>query len=793
MPTTNTSLEPFSRDSEDAYFWHHVSGVMQDPFASNDEPPAPDIKEYWQSLKKRAPFIALCTAGCALFALLYCLLTPPTYTASATIEMRGYEPILSSIQSENLFVTDSRKIEYQKTTVAKLKLAGLADQVLSQSGLATELQEYWGTPRRSVLHRLAAALPVFGGGSKTAEAPEAGVHFVHPADTIRKYLGLIEIAPVYETNLVYINASTSDPFLSHKLANSHALQFIEHLRRERQDAITANAKLLRAQAADLKQKVSDSENQLATYASQNKLLMLRDTDNSNPNTRHIESLAQMIADATGRRIRAESAFNEAKLKSETDSSVSDTEVTKELRISLKQAETEYATLGSQVTSEYPTMRELNAKISSLRKAIQDERRRALITLQSQFETERNTEQNLRQQIEQEKGKAQDVARQLIQYNVLSKEATSLRELYQAVLKQAQEIEISASAATPGVFVADYASVPTAPSAPKTAIIVTIFTFIGFAAGIIAAFVRETIEDKISSTESAQHALNLPLLGSVPEFHRRLLPAKQNENNPLTLGAPDPSPDTEEASPSTPQTPSDSTQIIAAESPHSAISEALRTIRANLLLSSADYPPRIVAISSAIQGEGKTTILANLAVTLAQAKHRTLIIDGDLRLAGLSKLFQYTPQTHPHGLTDFITGQSSLEESITPTMIPHLDILPAGSKAPNPAELVGSASMKRLLSALRDRYDFILIDTPPIMAVADALLLSRLVDSVLLVVRHGFTARSVAREARLKLGRVKARVLGVIVNDMPESSLRDGAMLYGANYLQVVDEVEASQG
>jgi capsular exopolysaccharide synthesis family protein len=197
----------------------------------------------------------------------------------------------------------------------------------------------------------------------------------------------------------------------------------------------------------------------------------------------------------------------------------------------------------------------------------------------------------------------------------------------------------------------------------------------------------------------------------------------------------------------------------------------------------------VAISSAIQGEGKTTILANLAVSLAQAQHRTLIIDADLRLAGLSRLFQSTEQTHPAGLSDLLTGQRSLEESISPTLVPHLDILPAGSTAPNPAELVGSASMKRLLHGLRDRYDFILVDTPPIMAVADALLISRVVDSVLLVVRHGFTPRSVAREARLKLSRVKARVLGLVLNVVPESSIHKSGLLYGANYLQVINESE----
>ena len=785
MSHSERSLEPYARDSEDAYFWHHAA---PDPLGTTDQPPTPDLREYWHILQKRASFIALCTAGFVVCALLYCLATPPTYTASTTIELRGYEPILSTIQSENLFVTDTRKIEYQKTTVAKLKLAGLADQVLSQKNLAEELREYWNAPQSPLFRSLSLASQ---SAQVEAEVDRAtsGLHFVHSPEDIRRYLALIDIAPVHETNLVYIRASTSDPALSQELANTHALQFIEHLRRERHDAITANVQLLRAQAADLKQKVSESENQLAAYASQNKLVMLREADSSNTNTRHIESLAQMVADATGRRIRAESALNEAKLKKETDSSVSDTEVTKELRISLKQAETEYATIGAQVTAEYPTMRELNAKITSLKKAIQDERRRALVTLQSQYDTERSTELNLRQQIDEEKTKAQEVARQLIQYNVLSKEASSLRDLYQAVVKQAKEIEISASAATSNVFIADYAALPATPSAPKKAIILALFTFIGFATGIIAAFIRETIEDTISSGDGAQHALNLPLLGSVPAFQRKLLPITSSQPPSLPLDAPPSSEGSEAQSPQLPPPTSDSTPIIAAQSPHSAISEALRTIRANLLLSSADYPPRIVAISSAIQGEGKTTILANLAVSLAQAQHRTLIIDADLRLEGLSRLFQSTEQTHPAGLTDLLTGQRSLEESISATLVPHLDILPAGSTAPNPAELVGSASMKRLLHGLRDRYDFILVDTPPIMAVADALLISRVVDSVLLVVRHGFTPRSVAREARLKLSRVKARVLGLVLNVVPESSIHKSGLLYGANYLQVINESE----
>jgi capsular exopolysaccharide synthesis family protein len=457
-------------------------------------------------------------------------------------------------------------------------------------------------------------------------------------------------------------------------------------------------------------------------------------------------------------------------------------VTKELRVSLNQAQTDYASLGSQVTAEYPTMKELQAKIQSLRKSIQDERKRALVTLLSQYEAERATETHLRQQIETERSKAQDVAKHLIQYSVLNKEATSLRELYQNVLKQAKEIEMRASTTTSNVFIADYAPFPSSPSAPKTNIIMTMFILLGLASGILAAYVRDSLEDTIETASGAQEALDLPQLGSIPRFTETALleqrpgdsEAQQKSLSPLST-PPDENVSGSSLAPAT-------TQIISVSAPHSPIAEALRTLRANLLLSSADYPPRVVALASALPGEGKSTILANLSVTLAQANHRTLLIDGDLRLGGLSKLFHQTGTPIGSGLTDYLTGQSPLEGAIYTTTVPNLDIMPVGSIAPNPAELVGSASMKRLLSLLKERYDFIMVDTPPIMVVADGLLLSRLVDSVIFVTRCGHTPRHTASEARAKLNHIRARVIGFVLNEVPPTPRFRGEIHYGANYL-----------
>lgn len=786
MIAHNRSLEPspFS-DSADVATYIAIPQGVRGSHANTDD--GPDLHHFFSVLWRRRIIIACCGLGAMLFAFAYCALSPARYTADAILELRGYAPVLSTIQSETLFGNDTRKIEYQKTTVAKLKLEGLADSVLSQNNLAQDLERYWREDRgvmqklRRFLH---GYLPATSSASTPSSSAPTDLHFIHPRRMIQKYLSLIDIEPVHETNLVHIRATTTNKKLSQKIANSHASQFIDHVRQERQDSIHANVLLLQAQASDLKERVTDAENHLNTYASQHKLLLVRNNESTVLNNRHIDQLTQMLADATGRRIKSESALIHARKNQEHEGSFLDTEIVNQLRANLKQAETEYATLGTQVTAAYPSMRELHAKIVSLKKGIRDERSQGIQTLQRQYDADRETENSLRGQIDREKSQAQEVAQKLIQYDVLSKEATSLRDLYQAVLKQAKEVEMSAAVATSNIFVADYAGLPTIPSAPKTNIIVIILTFVGFAAGVLAAYIVESLQDTITSPDEVQRSLNLPIIGSVPAFSQSPSVIRKLGSSLGAIPLADSVAEVPDGQAVQASLLSSSPAIVTLSAPHSAIAEALRTIRANVLLSSADYPPRVIMMTSSIQGEGKTTMLANLAVTLAQAGHRTLMIDGDLRMAGLSELFKEHTGQHRAGLSDLLAGQLPLEQTIHQTAVASLQILPAGTTAPNPAELVGSETMKRLLTGLKERYDFILIDSPPVMAVADALLLSRVVDSVLFVVRSAVTPRLVARDARQKLVHVRARIIGVILNDVSSASYAQEALRYGANYLKV---------
>jgi capsular exopolysaccharide synthesis family protein len=296
-------------------------------------------------------------------------------------------------------------------------------------------------------------------------------------------------------------------------------------------------------------------------------------------------------------------------------------------------------------------------------------------------------------------------------------------------------------------------------------------------------VLESFDTTFKTTEEVQAGLDLPLLGAVPQFEESAhgLPARARKllGHSSDDGEREPSqavtafnvePST--ISPSLPQ------RIVAVSAPGDAVSEALRTIRAGILLSSADNPPRVVMISSAMKGEGKTSIVSNLAITLAQASHRTLMIDADLRMSQLSEIFHPADAPTRVGLTDLLTGQAQLNQVIHRTAVPCLDILPAGSRAPNPAELLGSHAMGHLIHDLQQRYDFVLLDSPPVLPVADGLMLSRLVDSVVLVVRSRATDRKVAQEARRRLLRVNARVLGVVLNDLDTKGDGYDMIVYG---------------
>lgn len=737
--------------------------------------------------KKRGLLVAGAAVAGLILSAIYCFVTEPLYSSTTTLEMRGYAPAFAGIQQETLYGNDTRRIEFQKTTVAKLALDGVADAVLAKDDLAEEITDYFRTRRTTTDKVISHLVGLFKTSPPQSVKNDKDGHFLHKPTLIQKYLSLIDITPIHETNLMEVKVTSADAGLSQRIANMHAQGFIDHLTRERQSSINANLQLLERQADEVKSRVGAADKALAQYAKDNRLISLSEDKENNVVLRQMEQLGQLVADASAKRIKSESLLKELDSKDVDDTLALDDESVRTLRTELKQATVEYMSMGEKATEAYPAMREIKARINALKSAITSERKRLRSTLESQFRSDLDTEQKLRDQIEAEKDKGQETARKLIDYTILLKESTSLRDLYQAVLKQVAETKISAASVSSNVFVTDYASFPTSPSAPRTKLIVTLCTILGLIVGLAIAVVLEFLDNTLKSEQDTYRVLDLPLLGSVPSFSAapqapaailgkfKSLPwVKDYMNSGTNAPAPIVPPNVPGADAAMIR----DSKLITVSAPQDFVSEALRTIRAGILLSSADRPPKVILMTSAKKGEGKTTIVANLAVTLAQAYHKTIVIDADMRQSSLSRLFVDTGSSGP-GLSELLAGQARLGDVVSATSVPALDILPAGSPAPNPAELLSSQTMRNLILELSTRYELILIDSPPVLPVADALMLSRLVDSVVLVTRSNYTERHAAVEARRRLLRVNARILGVVLNDVHHKTSDGYAMVYDA--------------
>jgi capsular exopolysaccharide synthesis family protein len=437
---------------------------------------------------------------------------------------------------------------------------------------------------------------------------------------------------------------------------------------------------------------------------------------------------------------------------------------------LGQAQVESAELLQKVTGDFPAAVAAQARIRMLKKVISEMRDANINVLNSKYEAEVNAEKALQDEISQQKDRAYDTSKKAVKYNILKREYETSKDLYNAVIRELKESQLRAASKGTNIAVADYASLPAFASSPKRGLAIVFALILGPIFGIGLALVLEAQDTTLKTREDVSMVTMLPVLGSVPSFDDVNAGVKQEDNQKKSYMTKvrrllSPFDKNADNLPAVESRDEEFPSMVTIRSPRSAVAEAFRTIRTNILLSSADAPPRTILTTSVEKGDGKTTLVSNLAIMLAKGGHKTLLLDADSRRPALHRWFSVPPTGS--GLVDYLAGQVSLNEIVFESGIPNLSLLPAGTPAPNPAELVGSQKMAELLKILAMRFDYVLLDSPPLLAVSDSLMLSRAVDGVVLVVRQGVTEKHLAVEACRQLQRINATVLGVVVNDTNE--------------------------
>lgn len=729
-------------------------GISQGVYGQPAEPSQsePTFAEIFHGVRSRwLPIVAIPTL-LAVMAAVYGWLQDPLYTARSVIEIRGYAPILSAATVENMYGADTRKLEYQKTTIAKLKQPGVAELVLSDESLYSVLLDYFKVPNKSK-------------GESTSSAPSRKL--------VNAYLGLIDINPVSETSLVEIEATTRDPELSARVANAHASGFIAALRAERRESMRTNIVALELQEAELRDRLTKAERAMADYSEESHLVVGTSGDSKDVGLQKLMGLNELLAQATEKRLRTEALYSKLEGIDIKKSTALDTDAIRDTLAQIETLETQYAGLGQKVTPEYPEMKELKARLEALRNSVARQRQQFFNDLKIKLDGEEATEKRLIDQIQKEEKALNVNSKNMGQFLVLKKESDSLRQLYENVLKQLQETKISASSGVSNIFLSDVARPAYDSAYPKTKLFVVVAAVLGLALGLFYAVVAELLDSRLKTSEEASKTLGVPVLGVLPRFMeveessggvlsraRKLLPWRVEASSAAPTSESQAPAIRESVSGTEPKN-DDQVRVM----PHKmdfVVVEALKTIRAGILLSSVDRPIRVIAVTSANKGEGKSTLAVNLAACLAQAEYKTLLVDADLRESCLADVF--APLRGKGGVSEMLAGNP---EATTIQPIPFtefLDVLPSGKRPPNPAEMLGSKKMAAALKDFRRSYDFVVIDCPPVLPVADSLMVAHEADGVIVVTRAEKTQRRHAREAVNRLRRVHAHIVGVVVND-----------------------------
>jgi polysaccharide biosynthesis transport protein len=543
---------------------------------------------------------------------------------------------------------------------------------------------------------------------------------------------MLKVSALRNSRLVKIEISTADPELSARLANSHAQAFIGQglniTARASQDAI----EFLSGKLEQLKGRVRTAETALNAFRKENGIVSVGEKDNIT--LERLADLNKRLTDAEVERIAAEAQILLVR-KGAYDAvpMVLNNPLVQTLKSQQSKLEVEYANLNTQLTPEHPQMIQLSAQLTETRTRINNEMRRVIESLESSVRSAQAKEQRLRDAMERQKTDTLELKDAAVEYAVLAREVDSNRQLYDSVLQRLKDLGVAAELRASNIFVIDKALPPTKPSKPNLFLYLGTSGFLGLLGGLGAAFLREYLNNTLRTPNDVEQYLHLPNLAVVPAF------PKPAQDIPST-GRPG--------------------QLTTVARPHSAVAEAYSMLHTSIRFSRPDDSPKTILFTSGVQGEGKTVTAVNTAIICARMGSRVVLIDADLRAPRCHEVIGVHKAP---GLTEAITGQLDLKRVIQTTSVEFLDFIPSGGTPPTPPALLGSSKMHEIISCLRNQYDFVIVDSPPVMPVTDAVVLSTVMEGVILVVDSQHTPNHIVQEAYTRLHYANARMLGVVLN------------------------------
>lgn len=705
--------------------------------------PSFDIRKVLTVVRANLWLIGLILAVCVALALTLTMLQTPRYTAQVSVQINNQSAqVLADDQDaasgETVAAQDTDR--FLKTQIDILGSRGIAERVAQRLRLIGNARFY-------------AAMGV--------SAPDQGMS----ADDARKYtvdvlLDAVKADLPQSSRLATISFTSIDPAFSAQIANAWASEFIQSNLQRRYDSSAYAREFIAGQLAEAKAKLEQSERDLNAYARDAGIIRMRDatvttgTDqpSTDVNTVTMASLLQVNAaanQATATRVAAEQRWNSlsrANLLSAPEVLANPTVTA--LMADRAHAQSDLQRERIKHLDDYPSVVQLKAQIAAIDQQITAVAQTVRSSVRQQYDAALNAERNLQKEVSQLKGSSlaeQDLS---VRYNLLARDADTNRALYDGLLQRYKELNAAAGISASNIAVIDAADAPTKPSAP----ILVNNLVIGLVAGIVIAalvvLVRFQFDDAVRVPEDVEEKLGMPLLGVIPKAQ-------------------------------------DGTPADALVDPKSAVSEGYNSLRSALLYSTASGLPKTLLITSSQPAEGKSTTSLAIAMGLARLGRTVVLLDVDMRRPALHATMGVSNE---HGMSSLLTAQDTIDDVLRPTDTPGLQVITSGPIPPSPTELLSAGRLHQVLDTLRERFDVVILDSPPVLGLADAPLMSAVVDGVVMVVQSDRSRRGSLRASLRRLRTMQPNVLGAVLTMFDPAKVGNRySEYYGYSYYRYTPE------
>ncbi len=705
------------------------------------------LHDYIQVILKRRWVVLTCLLVVFSTVAIATLKMKPIYQGKVLVEVNPEQPNVLNFQ-EILQISTLDVESYRETQYRVLSSRTLAERVVQGLQLYRNPEFYRSKGLLGLSAKDPEQLP------PSSDSPPPGTTADYYRNSIDYFIESIGVSPVRRSNLVEITFHSEDPKLAARVANQLANDYIEQNLQVKWDETIKASNWLQVQISGLKTKLEKDEDALQRYAQANSILFVE--ERKNLTNERMTQLQVEYTKAQAERFLKESQHSLVQAGMVQDlPGFSSNRLIQDLSLNLALLEREYMDLTSTVKPDYPKAVALKKQIDSMRSALEREKLALSQNIVDEYKSAVANEKSLAQALELQKQDVNVIAEKSIQYNILKREVDTTRQLYDGLLQRLKEAQVSAGLKASNIRIVDTAEVPEDPVRPRKILNLALGLILGLGLGVGLAFFQEYLDSTIKTPDQIERLLRLPTLGVLPSFVRNLA-GRSGDADSLSIA-----------------TAKQAGKLAPAVQTTPAFKEAFRSLRTSILLS-ANPVPKVLLVTSALPGEGKTTTTVNLGATLASLGNKVVVVDCDMRRPACHRS---TGVPNKPGFVQCLAGHVTLAEAVLPVPgVPDLSVIPCGPIPPNPAELLSSPVTLEMLRKLREQFDYVLIDSPPLLSVADSRILATATDAVVIVVRAMSTPFDAVRRAKTFLYGAGARILGVALNDVDVR--RDG---YAYNY------------